>query len=152
VIQITTPYRFVTDDEIWINQMPPMLDYKRHPWPGIFIGGRFALRSWPRTLMWAFEWCDTSRPLILRRGEPWFYVRFEPDHPSKTVRLVEAEWTPELRDFVKGLDAVTNYVNQTQSLFKVADERRPARLLKRRDPEHGTGAGAPAMDTTPHGS
>ena len=70
-----------------------------------------------------------SRNLILRRGEPWFYVRFETEDPSRPVRLIEAEMTPQLKEYVGGLNAVTNYVNRTFSLFSTARERRPKRLL-----------------------
>ncbi len=53
--------------------------------------------------------------------------------PSRHIRLVEAEVTPELREFCEGLDQVNNYVGQTFSLFKVARERRPKTLLVKRN-------------------
>jgi hypothetical protein len=79
--------------------------------------------------MWAFEWFDTSRELVLRRGEPWFYVRFETHDPSRPVRLIEADLTPELKQYVTGLASVTNFVNRTFSLFETAKSRRPKTLL-----------------------
>ncbi len=81
-------------------------------------------------MMWAFEWFEPNKPLILHRGEPWFYVRFETHDPSRPVRLVEAEMTPELRAYNQGMSAVANYVNRTYSLFKTAEARRPKTLLK----------------------
>src|SRR5262245_15276755 len=93
------------------------------------IGGRLPIHIWPRHMMWAFEWMDPSQDLILRRGEPWFYVRFETQDPSRPVRLIEAEMTPELREHLNGLTGVTNYVNRTFSLFGTARERRPKTLL-----------------------
>jgi hypothetical protein len=80
-------------------------------------------------MMWAFEWYDTSRELSLRRGEPWFYVRFETHDPSRPVRLLEADNTPELKQYLAGLSTVTNYVNRTFSLFETAKARRPKTLL-----------------------
>jgi hypothetical protein len=80
-------------------------------------------------MMWAFEWYDTSKELVLRRGEPWFYVRFETEDPSRPVRLIEAEMTPALEEYAAGAFAVTNYVNRTFSLFNTARERRPEKLL-----------------------
>jgi hypothetical protein len=38
--------------------------------------------------------------------------------------------TPELREYRVGMSGVTNYVNRTYSLFKVAEQRRPAKLLQ----------------------
>ena len=82
--------------------------------------------------MWGFEWFDTNKPLSLKRGEPWFYARFEAIDPSRPVRLVEAEWTEEMREYQKGSSAVANYMNRTFSLFKVAESRRPPTLLKKK--------------------
>lgn len=131
VIQLVTPYRFVTDDYCFLEMLPPYHDYKAGRWPGLMFGGRFQADVWPRRLMWAFEWFDLSRPLELKRGEPWFYVRFEGADPAGGSVLGEADWTPELERYVDGIETVTNYVGQTLSLFKTAQERRPRSLLKR---------------------
>ena len=129
VIQIATPYLFISDDPITINQFPPFLHYGGAPRPGVQLCGRFPIDVWPRHMMWAFEWHDIKKDLILKRGEPWFYVRFEGPDPSAQVRLIEAEKTPELDAYVASITDVTNYVNRTFSLFKTARERRPAKLL-----------------------
>lgn len=129
VLQIATPYRFVADESVYLNELPPLFHYPRNPLPGLVIGGRFPIDIWPRRLMWAFEWHDVTKDLVLRRGEPWFCLRFETMDPSRQVRIVEAEVTPDLREFCRGLDQVNEYVGQTFSLFKVARERRPAKLL-----------------------
>lgn len=132
VLQIATPYRFVSDEPVYLNELPPFLFYKKNPLPGLIIGGRFPIDIWPRTLMWAFEWHDTSKELILKRGEPWFCLRFETTDPTRHIRLVEAELTPELKEFCTGIDQVNNYVGQTFSLFKTARERRPKQLLTKK--------------------
>lgn len=129
VIQFITPYVFVADETCWLNQLPPFNHYRRDPLPGLFVGGRLPIDIWPRHLMWAFEWWETDKPLVLRRGEPWWYARFETTDPARPVRLVEAVMTPELREHMKGLSGVTNYVNQTFQLFQTARERRPSKLL-----------------------
>ena len=129
VIQMLTTYVFVSDDPVYVNQYPPFLHYSADKRPGIQIGGRFPIDIWPRALMWAFEWHDTSKDLILRRGEPLFYVRFEGPDPSANVRLVEATKTPELETYMTSITGVSEIVGQTYSLFKTARERRPARLL-----------------------
>ena len=79
--------------------------------------------------MWAFEWHDLEKDLVLKRGEPLFYVRFEGGDPAAPVRLVEAEKTPELESFMRSIVDVTNFVNQSFQLFKTARERRPKTLL-----------------------
>jgi len=138
LIQLFTPYVFVADEPVWMTQLPPMQFFQADPWPGLMIGGRLPIHIWPRTMMWAFEWWDISRELVLKRGDPWFYVAFETSDPSRPVRLVEAELTPELAEYRKGMSGVTNYVNRTYSLFRTAEERRPERLLKAKTPRRAT--------------
>jgi hypothetical protein len=132
VLQIPAPYIFIADEPVWMTQMPPILHYKGERWPGVLIGGRMPIHLWPRQLMWAFEWFDISKPLVLTRGEPWFYARFETEDPTRPIRLVEAEMTPDLAEHIKGLTSVTNYVNRTFALFKTAEARRPKQLLVRK--------------------
>ncbi len=129
VLQMLTAYVFVSDDPVYINQYPPILHFSSDTRPGIQISGRFPIDIWPRALMWAFEWHDTTKDLILRRGEPLFYVRFEGPDPAAHVRLVEARKTPELESYIASITGVTEFVGQTYSLFKTARERRPAKLL-----------------------
>ena len=129
LIQFVTPYSFVSDAPVYVTQQPPYYHYPATPWPGILIGGRFPIDVWPRGLVWAFEWFDISKPITIKRGDPWFYVTFETEDPSRRIRLIEAEMTPELREYTNGLAGVTNYVNQTYDLFETARSRRPATLL-----------------------
>jgi hypothetical protein len=129
IVQIITPYLFLADEPVWITQLPPMHAYAPVPWPGILVGGRFPIDVWPRTLMWAFEWHDLGKDLILKRGEPWFVVRFETFDPSRKTRLVGAKLTPELENYLQGLEGVTNFIRGTFSLFDLARGRRPAKLL-----------------------
>lgn len=129
VVQLLTPYLFISDDPIYINQFPPFLHYGSAPRPGVPLCGRFPIDVWPRPMMWAFEWHDMSKDLILKRGEPLFYVRFEGPDPSASVRLIEARMTPELKTYTDSITDVTNYVDRTFSLFKTARERRPEKLL-----------------------
>jgi len=135
IIQLVTPYIFLSDQPVYMTQLPPLTYYNMNQWPGVMIGGRLPIHVWPRQMMWAFEWFEPEKPLILKRGDPWFFVRFETEDPSRPVRLVEAEWTDELREYKQGLASVANYVNRTFSLFKVAEQRRPKTLLKRKSRE-----------------
>ena len=137
ILQIATPFVFVSDDPVYVNQFPPFLHYPKNAWPGTQICGRFPIDIWPRIHMWALEWHDLSKDLILKRGEPLFYVRFETTDPSSAVRLFEAERTPELLSYIRQITDVTNYVNQSFQLFQTARERRPKKLLIRKSEDAG---------------
>lgn len=130
LLQFNAPYIFVADDPCYVVQTPPYLDFFPVQRPGVQICGRFPTHIWPRPFSWAFEWYDLASPLILRRGEPWFYVHFETETPSARVRLVEAELTPELEEHVRAIVGVTNFVNRSFSMFGEAQRRRPPILLK----------------------
>ena len=80
--------------------------------------------------MWAFEWHDTQKDLILKRGDPWFYVGFETLPADRSVNLSQVEKTPELESYLHQISEAVNFVNQTFSLFKTAEKRRPKSLLK----------------------
>lgn len=130
LIQIIAPYVFVADDPCYIVQTAPYLHYFPTPRPGLQMGGRFPAHIWPRPLSWGFEWYDVTKPLVLKRGEPWFYVHFETENPSAHVRLVEQEMTPELEKYMTSIVDVSNFVNKTYSLFSEAQRTRPATLVQ----------------------
>jgi hypothetical protein len=128
-IQLNLPYIFLADEPVHITQLAPFLHYRPDPLPGTIFGGRFPISLWPRPLMWAFEWHDPSRDIVLRRGEPLFYVQFEADNPARPIQLVEADMTPEVRAYIDHISGAVNYVSQTFSLLKAAEAARPARLV-----------------------
>jgi len=132
LLQFSTPYVFLADDPVYLNQVPPYLDFTDPAWPGVPVSGRFPIHIWPRHLMWAFEWHDTAKDLVLTRGQPWFYVFFDTYDPASRVRLIEAEMTPSLARYIESIAGVTNYVSRTYSLFERARKRRPKTLLVRK--------------------
>lgn len=131
IIQVMTPLLFVSDEPVWMTQLPAFYYYRSSQLPGLMIGGRLPIHIWARELTWAFEWHDIKSDLIIKRGEPWFYLNFETTDPSTHVRLVEAEMTSELRAYATSIRGVTNYVSRTFSLFSTAKTRRPKVLLKK---------------------
>lgn len=134
-IQLMLPYVFIADEPVYITQLGAFAHYRPDPLPGTIFGGRFPISLWPRPLMWAFEWHEPKKDIVLRRGEPLFYCQFEGDNPDRPVTLVEAEKTPELEAYLDHISGAVNYVNQTFSLFRQAELARPAKLLtpKKRD-------------------
>ncbi|MDP5366364.1 MAG: hypothetical protein NWT12_08740 [Paracoccaceae bacterium] len=128
-VQMALPYCFIADEVLYLTQLGTFAHYRADPLPGTIFGGRFPINIWPRPLMWAFEWHDTQKPLVLRRGEPLFYCQFEASAPDRAIQLVEAERTPELDAYMEKLSGVVNYVNQTFSLFQTAQSMRPTSLL-----------------------
>jgi hypothetical protein len=128
-VQLKLPYVFVADEPVYMTQLDAFAHYRRVPLPGTIFGGRFPISVWPRPLMWAFEWHEPAKDLVIKRGDPLFYVQFEADGPERPVQVIEAERTPELSAYLEHISGAVNYVNQTFSLFKAAEEARPTRLV-----------------------
>ncbi len=128
-IQLVLPYVFVADEPVYMSQVAPFMHYQREPFPGTIFGGRFPINVWPRPLMWAFEWHDTTRPLKINRGDPLFYAGFETTPQDRSVAMVEAEVTDDLKQYMELISGAVNYVNQTFSLFEAAEQRRPQTLI-----------------------
>jgi hypothetical protein len=59
------------------------------------IPGSFDISKWFRFLQPAFEIIDPDKPLIIKRGDPLFYVRLVPKDDSK-VDLVYKEFNKEM--------------------------------------------------------
>ncbi len=132
-IQLSLPYIFIADEPVYVSQVAPFLHYRKDPLPGTIFGGRFPINLWPRPLMWAFEWHDPSKDIVLRRGEPLFYCLFETTPQDRAVQMIEAQRTPELEEYLELVSGAVNYVNQTFSLFRAAEERRPEKLVVAKD-------------------
>ena len=131
-IQLSLPYVFIADEPVYMSQVAPFMHYRAEPWPGTIFGGRYPIDVWPRPLMWAFEWHDIEEELRLSRGEPLFYCQFETIPQDRPIQLVEAERTPELEAYLEHISGAVNFVNQSFSLFKTAEERRPKTLVVRK--------------------
>jgi len=131
VLQVATAYRFLADEPVWMEQLPPFHHLGREGWPGLVVGGRIPIHLWPRKLVWTFEWHERDRELVLKRGEPWFYVNFEGDDPTRHIRLVQAEMSAPLKAYCQGLDNATEYTARTDALLETARRRRPATLLSK---------------------
>lgn len=128
-LQLKLPYLFLADEPVWLLQTDAFAHFRRDPLPGTILGGRFPIEDWPRPIMWAFEWHDISRELILHRGEPLFYLMFETARPDRPVQLVEAERTAELTAWIEHVAGAVNYVDQTFRLFRAARAARPQRAV-----------------------
>ena len=128
-IQLHLPYYFIADEVVYLTQLAAFAHYRPDPLPGTIFGGRFPISIWPRPLMWAFEWHEPQKDLILKSDEPLFYVQVEVMDPRRAAQVVADERTAELQTYLEQISGVVNYVNQTFSLFKAAEGIRPKKLL-----------------------
>ena len=132
-LQVNLPYVFVSDESVYIEQTPVFYSEICTRLPLLLYGGRFPIDIWPRQINFSFQWIDVERNILIRRGEPLFYLRFFPNERNKGVRLVECERTRELESFMASVRDVTEMVEGSYSLFARAAELRPPKLVVPRE-------------------
>ncbi len=128
-VQLNLGYCFAAEEICYVTQLDAFAHYRPTPLPGTIFGGRFPIHAWVRPLMWAFEWHDTGKDLVLKRGDPLCYCQFEADGPDRPIQLIAVERTPELERWVASMQGVASMINQTFSLFRATEQARPAKLL-----------------------
>jgi hypothetical protein len=130
IIQIPSPYFFVADEIVEIEQFPPVFaDTTTMNWRP--ISGRFNIYGWQRPLNWAFEWDTKCGDLIVKMGEPLYYVRFY-DLDGRLITnpdLVKISLTEELRARLNSSAGVTALQRGTATLIRKASEERTIAFL-----------------------
>lgn len=121
-IQLSLGYCFAAEEICYVTQLDAFAHYRPTPLPGTIFGGRFPIHAWVRPLMWAFEWHDTGKDLVLKRGDPLCYCQFEADGPDRPIQLIAVERTPELERWVASMQGVASLINQTFSLFRATEQ------------------------------
>jgi hypothetical protein len=84
------------------------------------ISGKYDIGKWVRPLEFSFEVHDISKPIIFKRGDPLYYVRF---HTDKKIKLVRSEVTTDLMDIVESCALVKLYKkrNTLQENYSMAE-------------------------------
>jgi hypothetical protein len=124
-IQIPSPYVFFSDEPVILRQEPCLLTT-----PNSFcwrqIPGKFNIFDWQRPLNWACEWFLTEGDLIIKAGEPLYFVSFESvgDAPLDKVKLVEVPLTEQLKGRMKLSNNVVSMRRGLGSLMKDAGKLR----------------------------
>lgn len=130
LLQIPSPYFFVTDDPIEIEQSPPIFsDTTTLNWRP--LSGKFNIHGWHRPLNWAFEWDTKCGDLVVKMSEPIYYVRFY-DSENRLIsnpELKKIPLTEELRERLNSTAGVTAIQRGTSNLIRKASEDRTNNLL-----------------------
>lgn len=120
VIQIPSPFVFVADEVVFMEQSSPDLSVQsRLNWR--VIPGRFDIYSWQRPLNWAFEWDFSTGDFEIRAGEPQYNVRFfsarEP-FGSYTCQLQRLSFDNQIKKRLELTKDIANIRRGTMQLFQ----------------------------------
>ena len=130
VAQLAMGFGIVCDDEdTLVESMPLPLDGRDVSWR--CIPGSFDPYLWPaRPVNFAFEWVNQAVPVVIKRGDPLFVLRFW--NPRSTrFSLRPCQMTREVENCYKDIRAITAMgFKGTAQMMKNYKVRRPKKLLK----------------------
>jgi len=127
LIQIHPRIVFVTDEkDLFMEIFPPFLEY-RPDIPGRWTAAKYNIYNWIRNTGTVFEWMDTSKPLIIKRGDPLMYVRFNTD---KKVYLEFINNSKEIVKLSNRNSSLKEHIKYfTREAMKFGYKFRPRKLL-----------------------
>jgi hypothetical protein len=110
-------YLYIADDECMVEQLPVTFHDNAVASKIRVISGTFDISKWFRPVEFSFEFLNKDEPLVIKRGDPLYYIRFVPKDNSK-VRLEKKKLSEE----------VFNATNSCTSL-KFGLPRQPFKIL-----------------------
>jgi hypothetical protein len=115
VLQLVLPYIFIANESVYINQIEPSRFNECKPWS--LIEGRFDISTWHRPVNWAIEWLDTSKDIVIKRGDPLFQVLFETTNPKNKIKLKHVERTSVIEKSVKKVEGISSKMKGTKKII-----------------------------------
>ena len=117
-----------------MTTIPPIFHMQKNPdlWNNIrMVAGKFNIYDWQRPLSYAIEWFDTSKDLIIKTGQPLFYIMFNSEKLDDNFELKYME-TKKLYDLIdKCIIARSSFKSKTRRLLhKNRGERDPNMVSK----------------------
>ena len=128
VIQIRTSYCFYADQPVTM-QLLPVINEPIHR-PGTTICGEFDIHAWQRSIQWGFEWWDTSKELVIKRGDPLFYLKFVVhDNPAEKVKLVRLKANDATINPILRVNNIGHFTKRTFDFFDIARKWRTPKYI-----------------------
>jgi hypothetical protein len=124
MLQLPSPYLFFSDEHATIEQFQPSLTtVSAMNWR--VIPGKFDIYSWQRPLNWGIEWDTNLGDLVIRAGEPLYFIKFQDSLTGKnSANLVECRMTPALEERMKLSRGITAIRKGAVPLMKAAGKLR----------------------------
>jgi hypothetical protein len=98
------------------------------------IGGRFDAYRWTRVTDFAFEVIDMTKPVVFKRNDPLFYVRFIPKDGSK-ISLEHVVLTEEMLQVARAADHLKHRVPRLslEAMYKLAERLDKSIFFKKKN-------------------
>lgn len=115
ILQLSLPYIFLSNESVFINQLEPNRFNGIKPWS--IIQGRFDISTWHRPINWAIEWLDTSKDIVIKRGDPLCQIIFETTDPYKKISVRQIERSALIEKSIKRTHGTSNKIKGTRKII-----------------------------------
>ena len=129
-ISLTWYYMFYSDKSVMLEVVPPVWHKNKFQNNINVIGATFDISKWYRPLEFAFEIIDDTQPIVIKRGDPLYYVRFS---TTDKVKLVKQKTSEKVEDLIRMCTEIKKYMpsnsmHKNYSLMqKIIDKFKPKR-------------------------
>lgn len=123
IIAINSSFLFVSDDDVWIDFLPPFNDIDS-TWR--LMPGSFNINNWQRPVVPTFEMMADE--IHIKRGQPLAYIKFRSKDPQDLFKLNKQPRTDELEHLVNSAITVKSY--QQNLSWKIVSGIVPNNLRK----------------------
>jgi hypothetical protein len=107
ILHVRFFYVFYADEPLMIELLSPSM-HKTELQNNInIISGVYDISKWIRPVEFAFEVIDDTKPIVIKRGDPMYYVRFS---TTNKISLSREETSNDLNRVVNSCTTLKNYV------------------------------------------
>ena len=99
VVQITLRQLFSSDKQCKMSIIPPIFHlHENDAWKHIrYSSGIIDIHNWHRPISWAFEWIDTTKKIIFKKGDPIAYAIFNSTNLNDSFNMKRSEYKGEIK-------------------------------------------------------
>ena len=120
----------------WTKEKNVWVDVRPHPETAIknnliALSAWYNMSNWIRPIGTAFDVVDSSKPIVIKRGDPLYQVSFYSKNLDKGIILTQKEPTEELMNRMEKMSLVKRYVKNISKnfLFKEQKSKCPVEFL-----------------------
>jgi hypothetical protein len=107
ILHISFFYVFYANKPLMVEQLSPSM-HKTELQNNInVISGTYDISKWVRPVEFAFEVLDDSKPIVIKRGDPMYYLKFS---TTDKISLTREEISEDLSRVVNSCTRVKDYV------------------------------------------
>ena len=127
MFQILVGLGFTCNENLIMEIFPPFLEYRPN-FPAVNTTAKYNIYDWLRGIAIGVLWKDSTKPIIIKRGDPLCYVRFE---TKKKINLKQVPYTPEMKaEATRNVNIKNLIKNHSKYLMEKAGLLRPKKWFK----------------------